>query len=146
MSDGYLSEEQLDNLEGLVGHTPTSVEVYYWRMESEAPLLDYVQLNFDDRDAVVLRVGSISENVDVVSTDELESGLERRGRAVFIKTVLQEGPKWRGLLHHVILKVTLKDEKGYAHSSIVFHTAAGATEITTGVDVLEVIPPAGSDL
>ncbi len=152
MGSAYLTDSQIQRVQGLIGHAVIGIEEYHWQLEDEQPSLEYVKLEFADGSSIIVRVGALAENVDLIDPDELENELERRGREMFVKSRIQDSPVWKRLLGHVLLNVTLEDVKGYAHSSIVLHSSEGATQITTTADALEVrLPPltrmfAGSDL
>jgi hypothetical protein len=140
MPAGYLSDFQLNELKRLVGHRVTSIEECYWR-SSEETALDYVTFTFEDHDPIVLCVGSTAEDVDLIDRHALEVELQRRGPSWFMRLKVTGGQRWHRLLGEEILDVLVKDEKGYAHSSIVVITSGGPTEVTTSADALEILLP-----
>jgi hypothetical protein len=130
---GYLSEDQLSVLSAAVGSALISVNYHYWD-NGDQRILNWIEFGFANKIILVLTVGSLAEDIDIVQFDK--NALEQKLGVRIISTNAYEFDKWRPLFGLKLDKLSITDYKGYCNSSVIFEFMHYKVEVMTANDEL----------
>lgn len=132
---GYLNETQLDVLKRVLNSKLDSANYHYWD-NGDLKILNWIELNFDNKIALVFTVGSTAENIDLTNFNKPD--LERRLGVKITTTNAVVFERWKAILGLKLNKFSVTNYKGCCNSSVILDFMTCKVEIMTGSDELKV--------